>query len=150
MPRSKAFEPPRPERTPVTTVEQYLERLPAPSRAALEVLRLQIQELVPEATLGISYQLPSFKLHGMLVGFGATPHHCAFYVMSNTVLAPFLPELAGYSTATGTIRFQPEAPLPAALVARIVQARVAENLANQARKVAEREAKAASRRSGAR
>lgn len=46
--------------------------------------------------------------------------------MSSTVLTPFADELAGYRTSTGTIRFQPDAPLPDDLVARLVRARMAE------------------------
>jgi uncharacterized protein YdhG (YjbR/CyaY superfamily) len=35
-------------------------------------------------------------------------------------------ELCDYSTSKGTIRFQPDRPLPSALIRRIVKARVAE------------------------
>ena len=64
-----------------------------------------------------------------LVAFGATAKHCAFFPMSDTIVAQFEDELEGFDTSKGTIRFQPERPLPAALVKRIVKARLAENAA---------------------
>lgn len=63
----------------------------------------------------------------MLVGFGASAKHCAFYLMSGTTVETFKAELEGYDTSKGTIRFQPDKPLPAALVRKLVKARIAEN-----------------------
>lgn len=63
----------------------------------------------------------------MLVGFGATAKHCAFYLMSGTVVEAHKDELADYDTSKGTIRFQADEPLPAALVRKLVKARIAEN-----------------------
>jgi uncharacterized protein YdhG (YjbR/CyaY superfamily) len=114
-------------RTGAKTIDDYLAALPADQRAALERLRRTIRSVVPKAEERISYGLAAFRLDRMLVGFGATPKHCAFYLMSATVLDGFRTELEGYDTRKGTIRFQPDAPLPAALVKRLVKARLAEN-----------------------
>ena len=65
--------------------------------------------------------------NGMLVAFGATPNHCAFYLMSASTLKSFQKELKGYDLSKGTIRFQPEKPLPVSLVRKLVKARLAEN-----------------------
>lgn len=113
-------------------VDAYLAALPDEPRAALEVLRARIRALVPEATEVVSYGIPTFRHHGGLVGFGATKRHCALYVMSPAVMSAHAAELAGYDTATATIRFAPSAPLPDALVASLVRARVAENVARAA------------------
>lgn len=58
----------------------------------------------------------------MLVWFGAAAHHCAFY--PGAVLEDFEDELEGYERSKGTIRFQPEHPLPAALIRKLIKARI--------------------------
>jgi uncharacterized protein YdhG (YjbR/CyaY superfamily) len=65
----------------------------------------------------------------MLVAFGARASHCAFYPMSAATVQAHKSELRKYTTSTGTIRFQPDDPLPAALVRKLVKARIAENAA---------------------
>ena len=113
-------------------VEEYMSALPGEVRASLEDLRAQIRALVPEAPEVISYQIPTFKYHGPLVGYGAAKNHCAFYVMSPSVMEAHKDELKEYETSKGTIRFQPDRPLPAALVTKLVKARMAENEATAA------------------
>lgn len=113
--------------TKPTTIDEYLERVRDEQRAALEKLRRTIHAAAPKAEECISYGLPAFRLDGPLVAFGATPKHCAFYPMSGSILEGFERELEGYETSKGTIRFQPKKPIPAALVRKIVKARIAEN-----------------------
>ncbi len=110
-----------------TTIDEYLATVPADKRAALEALRQIIREVAPQAEECISYQLPAFRHNGMLVGFGATASHCAFYRMSGSTVEAHQDELTGYDTSKGTIRFQADKPLPADLVRKLVQARIAEN-----------------------
>ncbi len=109
------------------TIDEYLERLPAAQRNALQKLRKTIKAAAPDAEECISYQLAAFRLNGLLVGFGATPKHCAFYLMSGSTIETHRRELEGFDTSKGTIRFQPDRPLPAALVRKLVKARIAEN-----------------------
>ncbi len=109
------------------TIDEYLATVSPDQRAALERLRKTIRAAAPKAEECISYQLPAFRLGKMLVGFGATPKHCAFYLMSGTTVEAHQDDLAGYDTSKGTIRFQPDQPLPAALVRKLVKARIAEN-----------------------
>jgi uncharacterized protein YdhG (YjbR/CyaY superfamily) len=106
------------------TVDDYLAGLGDDQRTALERLRKTIHSIVPRAEECISYQLPAFRLDGkVLVWFGATAKHCAFYPGG---LAPeFQRELTDYDTSKGTIRFQPDQPLPVALVRKLVKARIA-------------------------
>jgi len=111
---------------PAASIDDYLARLPADQRAALETLRGQIRALAPDAEEAISYGLPTFKLNGNLVHFGAAATHCAFY--PGAVIDQFADRLEGFETAKGTIRFQPDAPLPPDLIADIVQHRIVQNL----------------------
>jgi len=111
------------------TIDEYLARVSPENRAALQILRAQIHAAAPKAEECISYQLPAFRLGKLLVGFGATQKHCAFYPMSSTTVATFQSDLTDYETSKGTIRFSPTKPLPATLVRKIVKARIAENAA---------------------
>ncbi len=110
------------------TIDEYLAALSADKRAALEKLRKIIRAAAPKAEECISYQLAAFRQNGMLVAFGATANHCAFYLMSSSTVAAHKNELKGYDTSKGTIRFQADKPLPVALVRKLVKARIAENV----------------------
>jgi uncharacterized protein YdhG (YjbR/CyaY superfamily) len=110
------------------TIDEYLANLSKDQRSTLERLRKVIKSMAPEAEECISYQICGFRLKRMLVGFGATEKHCAFYLMSGTTIQAHQAELKGYDVSKGTIRFQPSKPLPIALVRKLVRARIAENL----------------------
>ena len=109
-------------------VDQYLARLGARRRAALERLRRVLRAAAPGAEECLSYGLPALRLgHKRLVAYGATPRHCALYPLSRATLAAFARELEDFDVSTGAIRFQPDEPLPPGLVRRIVQARIRED-----------------------
>ena len=113
--------------TKLETIDEYLAALSDDKRAALEKLRKSIRTVAPSAEECISYQLPAFRKKRMLVGFGATGNHCAFYLMSSSMVEAHKDELKDYDTSKGTIRFQADNPLPTALVRKLVKARIAEN-----------------------
>ena len=116
-------------RTKAKTIDEYLAALSDDKRAALEKLRKTIRAAAPKAEECISYRLPAFRLNGrMLVAFGATAQHCAFYLMSSSTVDAHKGELKDYDTSKGTIRFQADKPLPAALVRKLVKARISENV----------------------
>lgn len=109
------------------SIAGYLATVSADKRAALQKLRRTIRAIVPRADECISYRLPAFRLDGrMLVWFGAAANHCSFY--PGAVVEGFRKELAAYDTSKGTIRFQPDHPLPASLVRKLVNARIAANV----------------------
>jgi uncharacterized protein YdhG (YjbR/CyaY superfamily) len=110
------------------TIDEYLEGLPADKRSALEKLRKTIRAAAPKAEECISYGIPAFRQNGVLEGFGASANHCSFFPFNSTTVAAHKEELKGYETSKGTIHFQPEKLLPAALVRKLVKARLAENL----------------------
>lgn len=110
------------------TVDEYLAALPEDSRATLEKIRKMIKAAAPKATEGISYQMPMYKQHGMVIGFAAFKNHCSIFPGSRAV-ATHKDELKGYETSKGTIRFPIGKPLPAGLVKKLVKESV---LANEA------------------
>mgnify|MGYP006906720972 CR=1 FL=1 len=76
----------------------------------------------------IQPRLAAFCLDGRpLVAFGAAVNHCAFYPMSGSTVEAHRDALKDYDTSKGAIRFQPDKPLPTALVRKLVKARIAEN-----------------------
>jgi uncharacterized protein YdhG (YjbR/CyaY superfamily) len=108
----------------VETVDDYLAGLLPGQRAALGKLRRAIRAAAPKAKERISYGIPGYRLDGhMLVWFGAGARHCSFY--PGGIVAEFRRQLEGYETSKGTIRFSEDEPLPAALVRRIVKAKIA-------------------------
>ena len=108
------------------TIDEYLKPLSAEKRSALQKLRKAIRAAAPKAEEVISYGVPAFRLNGRwLVAFGAATRHCAFYPGALPVRV-FKKELEAYDTSKGTVRFEPRRPLPAALVRKLVKARMAE------------------------
>jgi len=113
-----------------STHEEYLAGLDAAKRAALEKLKASILAAAPGAEECMSYGMPAFRLDGkVLVMFGATARHCAFYPGSGTAVAAHRDELEEYDTSKGTIRFDAGQGLPASLIRRIVRFRIEENRA---------------------
>ena len=110
------------------TVDEYLAKVPEPAASTLKHIRKVIQSVVPkETTEVISYGIPMFKYHGMLVGYAAFKKHCSLFPTGSGVLDQFAKELTGHRTSKGTIQFPPDNPLPDALIKKIVRARVREN-----------------------
>ena len=108
-------------------VDAYLARLPDDARATLEILRRTIRAVAPEASEALSYGVPAFKMKRPIVSFGAGKNHLALYVLSTAVMEAHRGDLKGYDTSAGTVRFAVDEPLPAALVEKLVKARIAEN-----------------------
>jgi len=109
-------------------IDEYLAGVPEPARTTLNKIRAAIRSAVPrEATEAISYRMPTFKYKGALMAFGAFKNHCSLFPMSMAVIAEFKNELKGFPTSKGTIHFPLDKPLPAALVKKMVKARVAQN-----------------------
>ena len=82
-------------------------------------------------TEGISYRIPTFNYKGPLVGFAAFSNHCSLFPMSGSLIKVFKNELKKFQTSKGTIRFPVNKPLPAALVKKLVKARIAQKEGKQ-------------------
>lgn len=110
------------------TIDEYLATASDEQRVVLEKLRETIHAAAPGTEEYIGYGLAGFKLNGRpLVYFGAWEKHCALYAASPAVQKQFQKELKGFELSKGTIKFTPKKPLPAALVKKLVKARMAEN-----------------------
>lgn len=120
--------------TGVKDVEAYLAAVQEPARSTLEKVRATIRSAVPaETTEALSYGIPSFRYKGALVGYAAFKAHCSFFPMSAALIETMKDDLKDYGLSKGTIRFAVDKPLPAALIKRMVKARVARNEMKKAR-----------------
>ena len=109
------------------TVDAYIRRQPEKVRPILEQVRAAIKKAAPRATEAITYQLPTFRLNGNLVHFGAFKNHIGFYPTPSGIKA-FRTELSSYKTSKGAVQFQLDQPVPLDLIGMIVRFRVNENL----------------------
>lgn len=110
------------------TIDQYIAGFPLDVQHILQQIRQTIREAAPGAQEAISYQMPTFKLHGNLVHFAAYKKHIGFYPVPSGIEA-FKDELAPYASSKGSVQFPLSEPIPYDLIRRIVTFRVAENLA---------------------
>jgi uncharacterized protein YdhG (YjbR/CyaY superfamily) len=123
---------PTPVPTP-KTVEEYLAGIPEPARSTLQRVRSAIRSAMPaEAAEAISYGIPAIKYKGTLVWFAAFSNHCSLFPGASVIRA-FRNELKAYKTSKGTIHFPVDKPLPAALVKKMVKARLAEKAQKEQR-----------------
>ena len=103
------------------TIDAYLKAVDPEKRAALERLRKQIRAALPGVEECISYGMPGFRYEGkVVVWMGAAAKHCSLF--PGGIVEAYAAELKGYDISKGTIRFQPDDPLPPALVKRLVKA----------------------------
>ncbi len=110
----------------INTVDEYLADVTEPARSTLEKVRAVIRSAVPkEATEVISYRVPAFRHKKIIVWYAAFSDHCSLFPTAS-VIAKFKDELKSYTIAKGTIQFAIDRPLPAALLKKIVKARLAD------------------------
>ncbi|MEK4461013.1 DUF1801 domain-containing protein [Paenibacillus sp. FSL P2-0121] len=109
------------------SIDAYISGFSLEVQEILNTLRKVIKEAAPEAEEKISYQMPTFALHGNLVHFAAYPKHIGFYPTPSGINA-FKDELSGYKGAKGSVQFPIHKPMPYELISKIVTFRVAENL----------------------
>jgi uncharacterized protein YdhG (YjbR/CyaY superfamily) len=115
-------------KTDFQSVDEYIAAHPKDVRAILERVRSTIRKALPGAEEVISYQIPTYKLHGgYVVYFAGWKQHYSLYPATHHLVAAFKDDLAPYEVNKGTIRFPLSQPVPVRLIARI-----AKFLANEA------------------
>jgi uncharacterized protein YdhG (YjbR/CyaY superfamily) len=117
-------------KTEYKTIDEYIQTFPADTRDILEKLRQTIRKAAPGAVEAISYQMPAFKLNGVLVYFAAFKDHIGFFPTGSGIAA-FKKESAFYITGKGTMQFPLDKPIPYDLVEKVVKYRVQENSAKE-------------------
>ena len=108
------------------SVDEYIATADPHAKKALKDIRKTIKEAAPKAEEVISYQIPGYKYHGMLVFFAAWKNHISLYP------APWRAEslkkeMSKYEGSKGTIKFPLEQPMPLTLIKKMVKYRMKEN-----------------------
>jgi uncharacterized protein YdhG (YjbR/CyaY superfamily) len=109
-------------------VDSYIASFPKDQQALLKKVRRTIRAAAPKAAEVISYNIPAYRQNGMLVYFAGFKNHIGLYppVRGNAALGK---AAAKYAGPKGNLKFPYDAPLPLALVTRIVRHNVKQNLA---------------------
>ena len=121
------------EKKRFASVDDYIASFPAPVTTRLKKIRALIRKTAPEAEELISYNMPAYKLNGMLAYYAAYENHIGLYAMPSAV-EKFKTELKGFKTSKGTIQLQHDEPLPVPLLTKVIAFRVNENRLKPARK----------------
>ena len=119
------------------TIDEYLAAVSPDRRLTLEKLRRTIRAIIPGAEECISYSMPAFRLNGHVVaGFIATRQGCSYFPFSGTTLAMLADDLARYDQTKSALHFDAKRSLPAALVRKLLKARIAETKSQVTKKTA--------------
>jgi uncharacterized protein YdhG (YjbR/CyaY superfamily) len=115
------------------TVDEYFSTLTANKKDILQEVRKTIKDAAPQAKELISYNMPAFKLNGVLVYYAAQKDHIGFYPTSSPIEA-FKNELAPYKWSKGAIQFPIDKPMPLDLISKIVKFRVQADMEKASKK----------------
>lgn len=108
-------------------VDEYIALFSPDVQALLQKIRSTVQRAVPEAQETISYRIPAFKFHGIVVYFAAFKKHIGLYppVRGDAKLEK---SVAPYAGEKGNLKFPLDRPIPYSLIEKIVKLRVKQNL----------------------
>ncbi len=111
-----------PVRTTPKTIDEYISAFPPSVQAVLRRIRRTIRKNAPGAQEFISYRMPAFRSHGILLYFAAFKNHIGLYppVSGDARLRK---ALAPYAGPKGNLKFPLDQPIPYGLIERIVKLR---------------------------
>lgn len=126
---------------PPKDIDEYISQFTPDVQQILSNIRTTIRDAAPDASEVISYQMPAFRQHGMLVYFAAWKEHIGLYppVSGNAAIEK---AVARYAGPKGNLQFPLDNPIPYDLIKRIVTLRVKLNLEKVEAKRAKRKKKA--------
>lgn len=108
-------------------VTHYLDQLPDAERKALEKIRRQILQIMPQAEERLSRGVPFFYYKGKrALGFRSSKTHLSFFIMEGKVLNQYRPAFSQYKNSSTVIEFSPAKPLEEEIVDLLVRARMEE------------------------
>lgn len=113
-------------------IDEYISTFPDEVQTILQQIRETISKAAPRADEVISYQMPAFKLHRVLVYFAGYKNHIGFYPGAKAIEA-FYKELSEFKTSKGAIQFPLNKEIPLTLISKITKFRVKEELETQKR-----------------
>ena len=127
----------RPEGVAPRNIDEYIAGFPPSVQKILQKIRATIRRAAPKAEETISYRMPTFTLHGVLVHFAAFKAHIGLYppVRGDAAL---MKETSVYAGEKGNLRFPLDKPIPYALISKIAKLRVRQNLEKEAARRAKR------------
>jgi uncharacterized protein YdhG (YjbR/CyaY superfamily) len=119
-------------RTPAKNIDAYIESQPENVRDVLRLLRQTVKKTVPEAEELISYNMPAFRYHGMLIWFATFNNHYSIFIRKH-VLNLFNEELKQFelTESRSAIKIPLDKPVPVQLLTKILKSAAQSNLENE-------------------
>jgi len=109
-----------------STVDEYIALAEPKLKKALKDIRKTIKATAPKAEEVISYQIPGYKYHGMLVFFAGWKNHVSLYP-APWKAEELKKEMSAYEGSKGTIKFPLDKPMPLTLIKKMVKYRMKDN-----------------------
>jgi uncharacterized protein YdhG (YjbR/CyaY superfamily) len=121
------------DRATSKNIDEYIAAFSPDVQTILESIRMTIHNAAPDAQETISYRIPAFTQHGILVYFAAFKNHIGLYppISGDAKLEK---AISSYTGEKGNLRFPLNQPIPYDLIERIVKLRLKQNLAKAAAK----------------
>ena len=115
-------------------IDEYIANFPKNVQEILQEIRTTISKALPNATEVISYKMPAFKQHKILIYFAAYKNHIGLYPTSSGIKA-FEKEFTNYKWSKGAVQFPINEKMPLKLIEKIAKFRAKEDAEKATKKV---------------